>query len=42
MKTLRIGNEKFARALIKSGADVNTVDENGVSPLQLAAFESNL
>lgn len=35
------GNDKFARTLIKSGADVNAVDIHGVSPLQLAVFESN-
>lgn len=35
------GNEKFAKTLIKSGADVNAVDIYGVSSLQLAVFESN-
>lgn len=35
-----LGNEKFAKTLINNGADVNSVDKNGVSCLQLAAFES--
>lgn len=31
----------MAKLLIKNGADVNAVDQNGVSSLQLAVFESN-